>query len=383
MTTFPAKKSAEDLLFSHYLRTGERLNGEAAQAFLETKVLDDAKVRQRKSAEAVLFTHYLRTGERLSGDRASRFLELKFNQRHLRENGQFARAGEGIFFGGGTAANGTTASSHHSRASAEKPRPSEAFARRRISDSRQNPASSRGNAVLRPTASRQNEPNPRTSVPLHSGTERSTADQTLENFRRTFGTVSAEKLNISLVPQRQHFDLTPGDSATSFALRQVGAGTYEQLQANPHAVGEYAHLHRGRMSLRCNAMVYDALNWSGAAPSRMQGGRIPVANEWGNSRVAIGYYPVVTKFKVPKLGFNTHIASQLREGDVISDGKHVALVTLRFGSPQSVSAVPMWWIDRSLNSDLPVRGGVVRNDWGFRPGQVIVVRRFDRANRTR
>ena len=118
-------------------------------------------------------------------------------------------------------------------------------------------------------------------------------------------------------------------------------------------------------------------------PSRMQGGRIPVANEWGNAKVKVGYYPVVTKFEVPRAGVNSYIANQLREGDVISDGVHVALVTLRFGSPQSVSAVTAWGPERGLTSDLPAVGGVVRNDWGFRLGQKIVVRRFDREYRTR
>jgi hypothetical protein len=94
-------KSAADLLFSHYLRTGERLTGEAAQAFLETKARDAAGAGEQKSTEAVLFAHFLRTGERLYGDAAERFLELKFNQRHYRENGQFARAGEGVGYGGG------------------------------------------------------------------------------------------------------------------------------------------------------------------------------------------------------------------------------------------------------------------------------------------
>jgi uncharacterized protein len=34
--------------------------------------------------------------------------ELKFNQRHYRENGQFARAGEGVLFGGGTSSSDGT-----------------------------------------------------------------------------------------------------------------------------------------------------------------------------------------------------------------------------------------------------------------------------------
>jgi hypothetical protein len=122
MSTLPETKSAEMLTFSHYLRTGERLTGEAARAFVETKARADERVRLLKSAESALFSHYLRTGERLHGEAAEHFLELKFNQRHYRENGQFARAGEGAYFGGGTADVVLAASSHHSRATAAQPR---------------------------------------------------------------------------------------------------------------------------------------------------------------------------------------------------------------------------------------------------------------------
>ncbi len=118
MSTSIETKTAEDLLFSHYLRTGERLTGEAAQAFLETKACTDERDREQKSAESVLFAHYLRTGERLYGKAAERFLELKFNQRHYRENGQFARAGEGVSYGGGGAAIRPAARARHSKAPA-------------------------------------------------------------------------------------------------------------------------------------------------------------------------------------------------------------------------------------------------------------------------
>jgi hypothetical protein len=89
MTTFPANQSAKDLLFSHYLRTGRCLNGEAAQTFLETKALNEANAIQRNSEASVMFAHYLRTGERLYGERAARFLELKFNPHHDPDDGRF------------------------------------------------------------------------------------------------------------------------------------------------------------------------------------------------------------------------------------------------------------------------------------------------------
>jgi murein DD-endopeptidase MepM/ murein hydrolase activator NlpD len=83
-------KTAADLLFSHYLRTGERLTGAAAQGFLEQKghVVAEGQA-ERKSAESVLFEHYLRTGERLFGDAAVQFLERKFNPYHDPEDGRF------------------------------------------------------------------------------------------------------------------------------------------------------------------------------------------------------------------------------------------------------------------------------------------------------
>jgi Phosphodiester glycosidase len=92
MAMTPETKSAADLLFSHYLRTGERLSGEPAQAFLETKAREVAGAGERKSAEAVLFAHYLRTGERLHGEAAERFLELKFNPHHDPDDGRFTFA---------------------------------------------------------------------------------------------------------------------------------------------------------------------------------------------------------------------------------------------------------------------------------------------------
>lgn len=100
-------KTALQLLFNHYLRTGERLIGEAAVAFLEHKanVAPDQPAGQ-KSAESVLFEHYLRAGERLYGEAAEKFLERKFNRRHREDNGQFARVGEGRYFGDGGQSNG-------------------------------------------------------------------------------------------------------------------------------------------------------------------------------------------------------------------------------------------------------------------------------------
>jgi hypothetical protein len=71
---------------------------------------------ETKTAEALLFGHYLRTGQRLSGAVAERFLERKFNQRHYRENGQFARAGEGVSYGGG-APSSSNESARQSRGS--------------------------------------------------------------------------------------------------------------------------------------------------------------------------------------------------------------------------------------------------------------------------
>ncbi len=82
-------KTADELLFNHYLRTGQRLNGAAAQAFLETKARDERRAQHEKSAESVLFSHYLRTGIMLAGEAAEPFLEQKFNPNHDPDDGRF------------------------------------------------------------------------------------------------------------------------------------------------------------------------------------------------------------------------------------------------------------------------------------------------------
>jgi hypothetical protein len=65
------QKSGHQLIWEHYMRTGQRLMGEAVARFLEgTACVLEEPDTERKSAENLLFEHYLRTGERLSGEAA-------------------------------------------------------------------------------------------------------------------------------------------------------------------------------------------------------------------------------------------------------------------------------------------------------------------------
>ena len=84
-----ATKSAESLIFNHYLRTGAHLTGAAAQAFLETKSRGEMQAQQQGLAESALFSQYLRTGVMLAGEAATEFLEQKFNPYHDPEDGRF------------------------------------------------------------------------------------------------------------------------------------------------------------------------------------------------------------------------------------------------------------------------------------------------------
>jgi Phage tail lysozyme len=60
--------------------------------------------RDQKSAECLLFGHYLRTGQRLDGADAKRFVERKFNPNHDPEDGRFTfGAGGGSLTGHGAA----------------------------------------------------------------------------------------------------------------------------------------------------------------------------------------------------------------------------------------------------------------------------------------
>lgn len=319
-------------------------------------------------------SYYLRTGIVFEPDRFLDEIQRKFNPNHDPDDGRFTY-GPGGVDGSVHRLGGSTIG--HSSIPVPNWKPTGIAPVRRIPGGNAHSAPSNGGLDRRASpANRQNASNSPQANP-RGGRQQTASDRDIENIRRTFDPRHAERLDLSILHRPAHRDVTPGDVAASFGIKQVDAGTYQQLRENFHARGRFSPKVDGRGSLKCNAMVYDALKWAGTAPTRMAGGRIPSALEWGSPNTTIGRYPVATRFAVPRSGVTPFIVSQLREGDVISDGNHVGLVTLRFGRPRTVSAVPMWSPDRGFGSELPAAGGVVVNDWGFRPGQRVVVRRHN------
>lgn len=136
-----------------------------------------------------------------------------------------------------------------------------------------------------------------------------------------------------------------------WAEARVGRGGYGRLDPAPDARGQIDNLlprdKRGRIDPKCNQFVWDALQAGGVPAGRLDGGRIPVAKEWGDpsSKIA-GYSPVV---------------GQPRPGDVVSNGHHVGIYSpLPDGRPGTVSASSPFTHDGGWD------GGVTHNDWGFR-----------------
>lgn len=152
-----------------------------------------------------------------------------------------------------------------------------------------------------------------------------------------------------------------GKAALKWALQQVGKGDdYSYWSTNSEARGTIRSLLDGRPSLKCNKFVWDALSKGGDPAGRMPDGRIPSASEWGDPKVVIPGYTVIPS------------GTALQDGDVLSDGAHVGLYgPLQSGNSGSVSAAA------PLKGGTGLAGGVVHNDWGFRSGQTVTVRRCE------
>jgi hypothetical protein len=103
---------------------------------------------------------------------------------------------------------------------------------------------------------------------------------------------------------------------------------------------------RGVGDPKCNQFVWDALSNAGVPPGRIDGGRIPLAKDWGDPKSKIpGYSPV---------------NGPLQPGDVVSNGDHVGIYApLPNGHPGTISAASPFHNGGAL-------GGVAHNDWGFR-----------------
>jgi hypothetical protein len=146
-----------------------------------------------------------------------------------------------------------------------------------------------------------------------------------------------------------------GNLVEQWAASEVGRGGYNMFTDNaPDARGRINDRLvpdlKGRIAFKCNKFVFDALTAAGVAPGRMAGGRIPLAGDWGNPASTIDGFARIDGPPMP--------------GDVVSDGHHVGIYApLSNGQPGTISAVP------PLAAGTGILGGVVHNDWGFRPGQ--------------
>jgi len=152
-----------------------------------------------------------------------------------------------------------------------------------------------------------------------------------------------------------------GFGAERFARAQTGNPEYQVGSTNPQVGGNIRGDLAGTVGLRglgapkCDILVSDALAAAGAAPF-LENNTRPRAEDWGNPNVFIQGYIVID-------------ASDLRPGDVISNGRHVGLYSPSLDDrgrtlPGTVSAA----------TPSPERGagGVIRNDWGFRPGESVL-----------
>jgi hypothetical protein len=113
---------------------------------------------------------------------------------------------------------------------------------------------------------------------------------------------------------------------------------------------------RGIGDPKCNKFVWDMLSKGGAPAGRVDGGRIPIARDWGDPQSQIAGYSPIT--------------GEPQAGDVVSNGHHVGIYDpLPDGGRGTVSAAS--WATR------PPFGKVVHNDWGFRgeEGPVTIWRR--------
>jgi hypothetical protein len=107
---------------------------------------------------------------------------------------------------------------------------------------------------------------------------------------------------------------------------------------------------------KCNKFVYDVTTLAGASPGLpnqpsnwdwiqgARGGRPPLASQWADPNYVIPGWTVV---------------ASPEPGDVASSGKHVGIVYIN-----------------GLTISATLRGGVVKNEFGFREGENIVFRRF-------
>ena len=142
-----------------------------------------------------------------------------------------------------------------------------------------------------------------------------------------------------------------GHSAVTWAHSQIGKPGYGYFDPSEESRGRLQGITGGRGSFKCNKFVWDALMAGGDPAGRMGDGRIPSASEWGNPSTSISGYTSLPS-DIPLL-----------PGDVIGNGHHVGIYDpTSDGNPLTTSAAA------PLTGGTGINGGVVNNDWGFRPG---------------
>ncbi|HEX7761049.1 MAG TPA: hypothetical protein VF459_16195 [Caulobacteraceae bacterium] len=138
--------------------------------------------------------------------------------------------------------------------------------------------------------------------------------------------------------------------AAGWAENHVGKGGYGYYDPNdesadvPGGLNIRNDVFGGRWTLKCNKFVWDALKAAGTAPPPGPGGRILMAEDWGNPNLTIPGWRLVRS------------GEPFQRGDVMSNHHHVGIYA---GDRQTVSAAAR---DPSNN----MQGAVVKNGWGFR-----------------
>jgi RHS repeat-associated protein len=154
-----------------------------------------------------------------------------------------------------------------------------------------------------------------------------------------------------------------GVAATQWAHQMIGQPGYGYFDPSEESRGRLNDWTGGIGSFKCNKFVWDALRNGGDPAGRMPGDRIPSASEWGSTKSKIpGYYVVPP-------------GTPLFPGDIISDGHHVGLYDPSgpYSRPKTTSAAAPYWAGGP--SEAGAQGGVINNDWAFRPGQKTVIHR--------
>jgi RHS repeat-associated protein len=141
-----------------------------------------------------------------------------------------------------------------------------------------------------------------------------------------------------------------------WAGTRVGRPGYGFFSPNPEARGRIRPLMGGIPSEKCNKFVWDSAERGGYPAGRMPDGRIPSASEWGDPHSNIpGYSPMPP-------------GTPPAPGDIVGDGGHVGIYSpLPTGDSGTTSAAA------PFQGGTGLYGGVVNNDWGFRPGQNVVI----------